>query len=77
MRENRLKATWRAGGAALGVWLSIPDAVVAEALDRCRMKANARGITHAVPDTESHRGQARQDHAEAAAARCHPADCAG
>jgi 4-hydroxy-2-oxoheptanedioate aldolase len=32
MRENRLKATWRAGGAALGVWLSIPDAVVAEGI---------------------------------------------
>jgi 4-hydroxy-2-oxoheptanedioate aldolase len=32
MRENRLKAKWRAGEAALGAWLSIPDAVVAEAV---------------------------------------------
>ena len=32
MRENRLKARWRAGEAAVGAWLSIPDAVVAEAV---------------------------------------------
>jgi 4-hydroxy-2-oxoheptanedioate aldolase len=32
VRENRLKARWRAGEAVVGAWLSIPDAVVAEAV---------------------------------------------
>lgn len=50
MRENRLKAKWRAGEPTFGVWLSIPDSVVAEAVAQAGFDYCCVDMQHGLAD---------------------------
>jgi 4-hydroxy-2-oxoheptanedioate aldolase len=50
MRENRLKAKWRAGQPTLGVWLAIPSPVVAEALAQAGFDYCCVDMQHGLAD---------------------------
>lgn len=50
MRENALKAKWRAGEATFGAWLAIPDPVVAEAAARAGFDYVCVDLQHGLAD---------------------------
>lgn len=50
MRENRLKAKWRAGEPTLGAWLAIPSPVVAEALAQAGFDYCCVDMQHGLAD---------------------------
>ena len=50
MRENALKAKWRAGEPTYGAWLSIPDTVVAEAVGQAGFDYVCVDMQHGLAD---------------------------
>jgi 4-hydroxy-2-oxoheptanedioate aldolase len=50
MRENRLKAKWRAGEPTFGAWLAIPSPVVAEALAQAGFDYCCVDMQHGLAD---------------------------
>ncbi|MDH4143642.1 MAG: aldolase/citrate lyase family protein [Acidimicrobiia bacterium] len=50
MQENRLKAKWRAGEAAYGAWLAIPNAITAEAVARSGFDYVCIDMQHGMAD---------------------------
>jgi 4-hydroxy-2-oxoheptanedioate aldolase len=53
MRENRLKAKWRAGEPTYGAWLAVPSAVVAEAVAQIGFDYCCIDMQHGLADYET------------------------